>query len=330
MSLSASLHSYHNNLDVNHGASMSFIRCTQFRWLPKSRMSLSQGMQNSLGSDKPQLLLSKASIQPTVHMSSKKGKNQIEKRHRNNQHHFFKRTAQSGSGIKAERLVDIVMPLSNVKEEIYAALDEWVAFEIEFPIIALGMALKRLKGQEQWQRIIQVSKWMLSKGQGRTFATYDLLLKAYDMDARLEDCEALWEKILLSHTRSVPKGMFARMMYIYRRRQMPEKLLKVFEEMKKLKMKPDKDSLEMVKEVYRQLGLPEKQVELMEKYPPAWRYYTFKGKTIKVRARQPVEASIADKPGVETSEGNGPDIESVTVSTMTAMISSNIGGTVEL
>lgn len=292
-----------------------------------SRMSLSEGIQNSLRSDKPQLLLSKASIQPTVHMSSKKGKNQIEKRpfgYRNNQHHFFKRTGQSGSGIKAERLVDIVMPLSNVKEEIYAALDEWVAFEIEFPIIALGMALKKLKQQEQWQRIIQVSKWMLSKGQGRTFATYDLLLKAYDMDARLEDCEELWERILLSYTRSVPKSMFARMMYIYRRRQMPEKLLKVFEEMKKLKMKPDKDSLEMVKEAYRQLGLPEKQGELMQKYPPAWMYYTFKGKTIKVRP------SIADKPGVETSEGNGPDIESVTVSTMSAMISSNIGGTVEL
>lgn len=49
-----------------------------------------------------------------------------------------------------------VMPLSNVKEEIYAALDEWVAFEVEFPIIAVGKALKELKHQDQWQRIIQV------------------------------------------------------------------------------------------------------------------------------------------------------------------------------
>ena len=48
------------------------------------------------------------------------------------------------------------MSLSNVKEEIYSALDEWVAFEVEFPIIAVGKALKTLKHQQQWQRIIQV------------------------------------------------------------------------------------------------------------------------------------------------------------------------------
>ena len=68
---------------------------------------------------------------------------------------------------------------------------------------------------------------MLSKGQGQTFGTYELLLRAFDMDARLEDAEALWEKLISTHTRSTPKSMFSLMMNIYKRRKMPRKLLEV-------------------------------------------------------------------------------------------------------
>lgn len=59
-------------------------------------------------------------------------------------------------------------------------------------------------------------------------------------------------------------------------------------------MRPDIDTLEMVKEAYRQLGQPEKQQSLTAKYPPAWNYLRFKGKTIKVRPRPEKNNSTAD------------------------------------
>lgn len=240
------------------------------------------------------LVLSKASIQATVHNTSKEEKQKRRPGRSKHHYHFFKRTGQSASGTKAATLVNTVLSLSNVKEEIYAALDEWVAFEVEFPIIAMTMALRRLKQREQWLRIIQVSKWMLSKGQGKTFGTYESLLKAYEMDARLEDCEDLWEKLLMHYARSVPKNMFALMVNIYKRQQQPGKLIKVFEQMEDFRMRPDKDTLEVVKEAYRQLGQPEKQQSLTAKYPPAWNYLRFKGKTLKVRPRPALNNSPSD------------------------------------
>ena len=73
----------------------------------------------------------------------------------------------------------------------------------------------------------QVSKWMLSKGIGRTNGTYSILLRAYCMDGRLEDAEALWEKVLALNDRSTPKNMFSYMTHIYKKHEMPEKVVKV-------------------------------------------------------------------------------------------------------
>lgn len=202
--------------------------------------------------------------------------------HGSKHHH---RKGPSGSGTRAKSLVKLVMPLSSVKEDVYQALDTWAAFELEFPVVAVRKALQRLKQQGQWQRIIQVCKWMLLKGQGQTLGTYNLMLKAYDMDARLEEAEALWKKILAIHTRSMPRIMFVHMMSIYKRREMPEKILEVFKQMRKVGVKPDGGTLKRVGEVYKQLGMPEKQVELLKKYSlPTWKYYHAKGKTMRVLA----------------------------------------------
>jgi hypothetical protein len=46
--------------------------------------------------------------------------------------------------------------LSNVKEEVYGALDSFVAWELEFPLIAVKKALKTLEDEKEWKRIIQV------------------------------------------------------------------------------------------------------------------------------------------------------------------------------
>lgn len=45
---------------------------------------------------------------------------------------------------------------SNTKEDLYGALDAWIAWDLEFPLIAVKKALKSLKDQEEWRRIIQV------------------------------------------------------------------------------------------------------------------------------------------------------------------------------
>uniref|UniRef100_A0A0E0KSA5 Uncharacterized protein n=1 Tax=Oryza punctata TaxID=4537 RepID=A0A0E0KSA5_ORYPU len=58
-----------------------------------------------------------------------------------------------------------VSKLPNEKEAVYGALDEWTAFEPEFPTIAAAKVLEMLKRWRQWLRIIQVAKWLMSKGQ---------------------------------------------------------------------------------------------------------------------------------------------------------------------
>ncbi|KAK9925903.1 hypothetical protein M0R45_023165 [Rubus argutus] len=97
------------------------------------------------------------------------------------------------------RKVCNVSDLPNEKEAIFGALDKWTARETEFPLIAAAKALRILRKRNQWMRVIQVAKWMLSKRQGATMATYDTLLLAFDMDPRIDEAESLWNMILHTH-----------------------------------------------------------------------------------------------------------------------------------
>eukprot|EP00250_Pteridium_aquilinum_P033869 c6525_g1_i1 orf=218-1318(+) len=174
---------------------------------------------------------------------------------------------KAGPGTMSRNLVKTVMGLSDVKEEVYGALDEWAAFELEFPVVATRKALERLRNLEQWHRVIQVTKWMLSKGIGKTHGTYGLLLKAYCKEGRMEEAEEFWDKIVASHTRSMPKNLFAFMTNAYRSRGMPEKVIQVFEQMESFGIKPDKDLLRRAGEAYQQLNMQEKAELLGKKYP---------------------------------------------------------------
>ncbi|XP_021307992.1 pentatricopeptide repeat-containing protein At4g18975, chloroplastic isoform X2 [Sorghum bicolor] len=89
----------------------------------------------------------------------------------NKQQHLWIRKETAGSGKKALRLIDAVSKLPNEREAIYGALDKWSAFEPEFPIIAAAKALGMLKRRQKWLRIIQVTKWLMSKGQVLTWTT---------------------------------------------------------------------------------------------------------------------------------------------------------------
>lgn len=68
---------------------------------------------------------------------------------------------------------------------------------------------------------------MLSKGQGATMGTYDTLLLAFDMDKRVDEAESLWNMILHTHTRSISKRLFSRIISLYDHHDLQHKIIEV-------------------------------------------------------------------------------------------------------
>ncbi|XP_057764211.1 pentatricopeptide repeat-containing protein At4g18975, chloroplastic-like [Salvia miltiorrhiza] len=199
------------------------------------------------------------------------------------EHHLWKRRDQIGSGHKALNLVRTICGLANEKEAVYSALDEWIAWETEFPLIAAAKALVILRQRSQWKRIIQVAKWMLSKGQGATMATYDHLLLAFDMDRRPDEAEMLWNMILHAHDRSISKRLFSRMISLYDHHNMANNVIEVFADMEELGVKPDEDTVRRIARAFEVLGQEDKQKQFLTKYQRKWKYIHFKGERARVR-----------------------------------------------
>ncbi|KAG4158473.1 hypothetical protein ERO13_D02G121533v2 [Gossypium hirsutum] len=132
-----------------------------------------------------------------------------------------------GTVSKSAKLVTCVKQLSNVKEEVYGALDSFITWELEFPLITVKKALKILQNEQEWKRIIQVIKWMLSKGQRRTMGTYFTLLNALAEDERLEEAEELWVKLFSDNLESTPRIFFDKMISIYYHKDMHEKMFEL-------------------------------------------------------------------------------------------------------
>uniref|UniRef100_A0A804QCN6 Pentatricopeptide repeat-containing protein n=1 Tax=Zea mays TaxID=4577 RepID=A0A804QCN6_MAIZE len=174
----------------------------------------------------------------------------------NKQQHLWIRKETAGSGKKALRLIDAVSKLPNEREAIYGALDKWSAFEPEFPIIAAAKALGMLKRRRQWLRIIQVTKWLMSKGQ--------------------------------THTRSVPKRLFSRMILIYDIHQRPDKVLEIFADMEELGVRPDEDTARRIGKAFVASGQEEKEKHVLEKYLKKWKYIHFNGERVRVRRDGPL------------------------------------------
>lgn len=192
----------------------------------------------------------------------------------------------AGSGQKALHLVRIVSKLPNEKEAIYGALDKWTAWETEFPVIAAAKALEILRRRNEWLRIIQVSKWLLSKGQLLTMGTYDCLLLAIERDGRLNEAEELWSMIIQRHTRSVSKRLFSRMTALYDHYHLPEKVVEVFADMEELGVRPDADTVKRVAVALGKLGECEKQKLVLSKYQNKWKYLHFNGEKVRIRAEE--------------------------------------------
>ncbi|ESR62826.1 hypothetical protein CICLE_v10016169mg [Citrus x clementina] len=197
--------------------------------------------------------------------------------------HLWQKRDSAGSGQKALNLVRIVSELPNEKHAVYGALDKWTAWETEFPLIAAAKALRILRKRGQWLRVIQVAKWMLSKGQGATMGTYDTLLLAFDKDHRADEAESLWNMILHTHTRSISKRLFSRMISLYDHHDMPNKIIEVFADMEELGVRPDEDTVRRIASAFQRVGQDEKQKLVLKKYLSKWKYIHFKGERVRVR-----------------------------------------------
>lgn len=199
------------------------------------------------------------------------------------EHHLWQKRDSAGSGQKALNLVRIVSELPNEKEAVYGALDKWTAWETEFPLIAAAKALKILRQRRQWTRVIQVAKWMLSKGQGATLGTYDTLLLAFDKDDRVDEAKSLWNMIIYVHTRSMSKRLFARMISLYDHHNMQDEIIEVFADMEELGVRPDEDTVWRVARAFKKLGQEEKQELVLERYLCKWKYIHFNGERARVK-----------------------------------------------
>ncbi|KZV47404.1 pentatricopeptide repeat-containing protein chloroplastic [Dorcoceras hygrometricum] len=164
-------------------------------------------------------------------------------------------------------LVKTLMDLKDSKEVVYSTLDAWVAWERNFPIGALKNVLLILEKDQQWHRMIQVIKWMLSKGQGNTRGTYGQLIQALDMDDRAEEAYDIWKKKLAFDLHSVPWKLCKLMISIYYRNNRLEDLVKLFNGLEDFDRKPpEKSIVRKVADAYELLGKPEGKERILEKY----------------------------------------------------------------
>lgn len=192
-----------------------------------------------------------------------------------------------GTISKSVKLVECIKGLSNVKEEVYGALDSFIAWELEFPLITVKKALKSLENEKEWKRIIQMTKWMLSKGQGRTMGSYFTLLNALAEDGRIDEAEELWMKLFSENLESMPRIFFDKMISIYYSRGMHDKMFETFADMEELGIRPTVSVVSMVGNVFQELGMVDKYKKLKRKYPPPkWEYRYIKGKRVRIRANQ--------------------------------------------
>ncbi|KAJ3696204.1 hypothetical protein LUZ60_001581 [Juncus effusus] len=207
----------------------------------------------------------------------------------------WKTRTRIGTISKSQKLVETIKGLSNVKEELYGALDSFIAWEIEFPLIVVKKALKTLQMQKEWKRIIQVTKWMLSKGQGKTMGSYFTLLNALIEDGRIEEAEELWSHLFSKYMEALPKVFYMKMIQLYYDKGMHDKMFEIFADMEEVGVKPEGTIVKMMGDVFQKLNMMDKYEKLNKKYPPPkWEYRYIKGKRIRIRVNNSEGLSLPE------------------------------------
>ncbi|XP_074302103.1 pentatricopeptide repeat-containing protein At4g18975, chloroplastic-like isoform X2 [Silene latifolia] len=168
---------------------------------------------------------------------------------------------------KTTLLIKTLLEPGDSKDAIYGALDTYVAWEQNFPIAALKHVLLTLQREQQWHRVVQVIKWMLSKGQGNTMGTYQQLILALDKDHRADEAHNFWMKKMGNDLHSVPWQACHLMISVYLRNAMLDHIVKLFKRLEAFGRKPpDKSIVQKVVDAYDLLDLKEDKERLLEKY----------------------------------------------------------------
>ncbi|KAI5075559.1 hypothetical protein GOP47_0009635 [Adiantum capillus-veneris] len=197
---------------------------------------------------------------------------------------MWKSRHRRGSFNKADQLLESLDSVPNVKEEVYGALDTFVAWELDFPLITVKKALTTLEREKNWSRIIQIIKWMLGKGQGRSLGTYYLLLKAFSEEGRTEEGRDIFKKVFSRNLECTPLKMFSEIMKMYERHEMYEDILEVFADMEELNVRLDGRLSEIVSGTYEKIGDTERAYRVRLKYGlPKYRWRLINGKAVKFR-----------------------------------------------
>lgn len=168
---------------------------------------------------------------------------------------------------KMNILLNALLDTKDSKEAIYGALDAFVAWEQNFPIGQLKNILITLEKEQQWRRVIQVIKWILSKGQGNTMNTYGQLIRALDMDHRVDEAHDIWVKKIGNDLHSVPWKLGKCMISVYYRSNMMERVVNLFKGFEAFDRKPpEKSIVQKVANAYEILGRIEERDRVFEKY----------------------------------------------------------------
>ncbi|CAI6011583.1 unnamed protein product [Closterium sp. NIES-65] len=169
-------------------------------------------------------------------------------------------------GGRANALIAAIRDVPDTKEDVYRALDAWAAFQLDFPLLAVKRALRIMQQGGEWKRILQVCKWMLARGQGRTFGTYDLMMEAMAATGRHAELDGTWERIMGRHLDTVPRATFARVMSLYTQQGRPLKVLEVYGSMIELGVNLDEGMVMQVHRALINIGAEQRAEALLQEH----------------------------------------------------------------
>ncbi|CAI7730953.1 unnamed protein product [Closterium sp. NIES-53] len=169
-------------------------------------------------------------------------------------------------GGRANALIAAIRDVPDSKEDVYRALDAWAAFQLDFPLLAVKRALRMMQQEGQWKRILQVCKWMLARGQGRTFGTYDLMMEAMAATGRHAELDGTWERIMGRHLDTVPRATFARVMSLYADQGRPLKVLEVYGSMIELGVNLDEGMVMQMHKALINIGAEQRAEALLQEH----------------------------------------------------------------
>ncbi|MBA0568839.1 hypothetical protein Golob_006306 [Gossypium lobatum] len=103
------------------------------------------------------------------------------------------------------------------------------------------------------------------------------------MGNRVDEARSLWNMVLHTHSRSISKRLFSRMISLFYHHSMPDKIIEVFADMEELCVRPDENTVKKVTRAFQELGEEEKQKLVLRRYMSKWKYIHFNGEQVRVK-----------------------------------------------